>query len=77
MRVHYGETPRFGSLKEAAQRGRRDTARGGPWLDTFHMTRKEWEAYSTGLHRHSCPGTSNRRMREFVHDDFERRHPLA
>ena len=69
MLTFYGEK-RFASLMEAGKRGRADTAKGGPWLRTVHMTAAEWEAYSTGLHRQACPGSANRRQRRHAHELF-------
>lgn len=63
---HYGDQQRFPSLKDAAVRGRADTSKGGPWLDTWHMTRAEWAAYCTALHRVNYPGSGNRRQRRYA-----------
>jgi hypothetical protein len=63
---YYADKPRFPSLEHAAIKGRCDTARGGPWLDTWHMTRDEWNAYCTALHRQAYPGSGNRRQRRYA-----------
>ncbi len=75
MDYHVKE-PRFVSLKEAGAQGRRDTAKGGPWIYSWDMTREEWDAYCTGLHRQAYPGSSNRRMRKYVNELFKAPDPF-